>query len=177
MVLDLLDVAGVLGQHEVDSSSLSAETTSTTNPMDVVLLLEGELVVDNEADLLDIDTSCEEIGSDQHTDGTATELLHDDVTLDLVHLTVHDRHGEVVLGHSFLKLLNTLLGVTVDEGLRDVKVGVQVEQDFHLPVLLLDGDVVLVDTFEGKLLVLNEDFGGFAHKVLGELQDLVGEGS
>ena len=69
MVLDGLDELGILGQHEVDGGTLSTETTSTTDSVDVVLLLVGELVVDNKTDLLNINTSSEEISSDQDTDG------------------------------------------------------------------------------------------------------------
>ena len=68
MILDLLDEGSILGQHEVDGGTLSTETTSTTDSVDVVLLL-GELVVDNKTDLLNINTSSEEISSDQDTDG------------------------------------------------------------------------------------------------------------
>jgi len=47
MVLDLLDESGILRENEVDSSSFSTETTSSTDSVNVVLLLDGELVVDN----------------------------------------------------------------------------------------------------------------------------------
>lgn len=175
MVLDLLDELGVLGQHEVDSGTLSTVTTSTTNSVDVVLLLEGQLVVDDQTDLLHIDTSGKQISGDEHTDRAGTELLHHNVSLELVHLTVHDRDGEIVLSHGLLELLNTLLGVTVDEGLVDVQVGVQVEQNVHLPLLLLDSDVVLVNTFEGELLVLDKNLCGLTHEVLGHAEDLWGQ--
>ena len=122
VVLDFLDEGGILGQHEVNRGTLLAESTSSTDSVDVVLLLEGELVVDNQADLLDIDTSGEEVSGDQDTDGALTELLHDDVSLELVHLTVHHRHREVLLGHDLLKLLNSLLGVAVNECLVNVQV-------------------------------------------------------
>jgi hypothetical protein len=79
---------------------------------------------------------------------------------------VHDRDSEVVLSHRLFELLNALLGVTVDESLVDVQVGVQVQQDVHLPLFFLDSDVVLVDTFEGQLLVLHKDLCGITHEVL-----------
>ena len=177
MILDLFDEGSILGQHEVDGGTLSTETTSTTDSVDVVLLLVGKLVVDNETDLLNINTSSEEISCDQDTDGTGTELFHDDITAELVHLTVHDADSEVVLGHGLLEVLNSLLGVTVDEGLVDVQVGVQVEEDFHLPLFFLDSDVVLVDTFKSELLVLDENLCGVSHEVLGHTKDLRREGS
>ena len=89
VILDLLDEVGVLGQHEVDSSTLLAETTSSTNSVDVVLLLEWKFIVDDQTNLLHIDTSSEQIGRNQHTDCALTELLHNDVSLELVHFTVH----------------------------------------------------------------------------------------
>ncbi len=89
MILDLLEEAGVLGKHKVDGSSLTTETTSAADSMDVVLLLHRELVVDNETDLLDIDTSGKQVSGDENTDGTGSELLHHDFTLLLVHLSVH----------------------------------------------------------------------------------------
>jgi len=177
MILDLLDEAGVLGQDEVDGSTLLTETSSSTDSVDVVLLLEWQLVVDNEANLLHIDTSGKQVSGDEHADGSLTELLHDDVSAELVHLSVHDGDGEVLIGHDLLELLNTLLGVTVDEGLVDVEVGIQVEENLNLPVVLLHGDVVLMNTFEGELLVLDQNLGGVAHEVLGQSEDLVGQGS
>ena len=89
MVLDLLDEAGVLREDEVDGSSLSTETTSSTDSVNVVLLLDGELVVDDETNLLHINTSSKQVSGDEHADGSLSELLHDDVSLDLVHLSVH----------------------------------------------------------------------------------------
>lgn len=89
MILNLSDELGVVWKDEVDSNSLSSESTSSTNSMDVVLLLEWKLVVDDETNLLDINTSCEKIGGDENSGGTSSELLHDAVSLDLVHLSVH----------------------------------------------------------------------------------------
>ena len=167
MLLNLLDEGGVLRKHEVNGSTLATKTAGTTNSMDVVLFLEGKLVVDNETNLLNINTTSEEISGDEDTDGTGTELLHDDVTTELVHLTVHDGDGEIVLSHGLLELFNTLLGVAVDEGLVDIKVGVEVKKDVHLPLVLFDSDVVLLDTFKGELLVLNQNLCGVAHEVSG----------
>lgn len=174
MLLDLLDEAGVGGADEVDGGTLATVAASATDSVDVVLLLEGELVVDDEADLLHVDASGEEVGGDQDAGGAGTELLHDHVASHLVHLSVHDGDAEVVLLHLFCELNDSLLGVAIDEGLVDVEVAVQVEEHVHLPLLLLYGDVVLLDTFEGELLVLDQNLGGLPHEVLGQLQDVEG---
>jgi len=173
VVLDLLNESGVLRENEVDGSTLSSETACSTNSVDVVFLLKRQLVVDNEADLLNVDTTGKQVSANQHSDGARSELLHDDVSFKLVHLAMHDTDCEVVLSHALLKLFNSLLGVTVNQGLVDVQVGIQVEQDFHLPFVLLNCNVVLSDTFKGKLLVFDKDLCGVTHEVLGHLQDFI----
>jgi hypothetical protein len=159
MILQVLQEAGILGQHEVDGCALATEATSAADSMDIVLLLQGQLVVNNETDLLDINTSSEKISGDQDTDGTGSELLHDDLTFLLVHLAVHGCDNEILFGHGLLEGIDSTLGVAVDNSLLDVKVGVQVKQDLNLPLGLLDSDVVLVNTVEGEGLLLDEDLG------------------
>ena len=175
VLLNFLDEARVLGQDEVDGGTLSAETARATDPVDVAFLALGQLVVDHEADLLHVDTSGEQVCGDEHAHRARAELLHDDVTLLLVHLTVHDGDHEVALLHQGLELFDSLLGVAVDDGLVDIQIGVQVEHHLHLPLLLLDGDVVLVDTLQGQLLALDQDLGRVAHEVLRHAQNLGGQ--
>jgi hypothetical protein len=68
MLLDLLDENSVLWQDEVDCGTLSTETTGSTNSVNVVFLLEGKLVVDDETNLLNIDTSGKKVSGDENTD-------------------------------------------------------------------------------------------------------------
>lgn len=172
MILDILEEASVLGEHEVDRGSLSSESASSTDSVDVVLLLDGQLVVNHETNLLHIDSSGEKVRGDEHTHGTLSELLHHDVSLDLVHLAVHDVDDEVLLSHVLFELFDPLLGVAVDEGLVDVQVGVEVKKHLDLPLFLLHGDVVLVDTFKSELLVLDEDLGWLPHEMLGQSENI-----
>ena len=176
MVLDFSDELGVVWQHEVDGDSLSSESTSSSDSMDVNFLLHWELVVDDESDLLDIDSSCEQIGGDEDSGGSSSELLHDGVSLHLVHLSVHGGDGEVVVVHGLLEFQNSLFGVAIDQSLVDVQVGVEIEEDLHLPLFLLDSDIVLTDTFEGQVLTLDEDLLWVTHEMLGESQDVVWHG-
>lgn len=176
MILDFLKEAGILRKNKVDGCSLSTETASTTDSVDVVLFLHGELVVDNETDLLDIDTSGEQVSGDEDTNSTGSELLHHDFTLLLVHLTVHTGDDEILFGHGALELIDSLLSVTVDDSLLDIKVGVEVKKYIHLPLVLLDGDIVLVDTFEGQVFLLDENLGRISHEMLGQTQNVGRQG-
>ena len=85
----------LLGSDKVDCDTLSSETTTTTDSVNVVLSGGRKIVVDDEGDLLNIDTTGEEIGGDEDTGRSGSELLHDNLTLTLVHISVHGcrRHG------------------------------------------------------------------------------------
>ena len=48
--------------------------------MDVVLPVGWEIVVDDQGNLLDVDTTGQEISSDKNTAGSRPELTHDHVT-------------------------------------------------------------------------------------------------
>jgi len=172
MVLDLLEESGVARQHEIDGGSFLTETTSTSNPVNVVLLLLWQLEVDDETDLLDVDAASKHVGGDQDADGTGSELLHHDFSLLLVHLTVHAGDHKILLGHVALELVHSALRIAVNDGLINVQVRVEVEQDIHLPLLLFYGNVVLVDTFKGQVFLLHQDLGRVPHKVLRQAQDI-----
>lgn len=79
-LLDLTEHANIVGGDEVDSNTLTTETTATTNTVNVVLTVGGEIVVDDQGNLLDIDTTGQEVSGDQDTGGTRAELLHDNIT-------------------------------------------------------------------------------------------------
>jgi hypothetical protein len=63
-------------------------------PVDVVLLGGREVVVDDERDLLDVDTTGEEVGGDEDPRRARAELLHDDLALALLHVTVCEKGRE-----------------------------------------------------------------------------------
>lgn len=144
--------------------------------MDVVLAVGGQVVVDDKGDLLDVDTTGKQVGGDQDTRRSGTELLHDDITLSLVHVAVHSGDGEVTSSELVGEPVDLPAGVAEDDGLGDGDGLVQVGEGVELPVLLLDGDVELLDTFEGKLVLLDQDADGVAHELGGNLEDVLGHG-
>ena len=176
-LLDLSHHAHILGGNEVDGNSLTTETTTTTNAVDVVLPVGGEIVVDDQRDLLDIDTTGQKVSGNQDTRRTGSEFLHNQVTLSLVHVTVHGRDGEVTSGELIGEPVNLSAGVAEDDGLGDSNGLVQVREGIEFPLLLLDSDVELLDTFQGKLVLLDEDTNGVAHELGRNLQNVLGHSS
>lgn len=67
--------------------------------MNVVLTVGWQIIVDDTGNLLHINTTGQQVSSDEDTGGASTELPHDHFTFTLVHITVHSGHGEVTLMH------------------------------------------------------------------------------
>ena len=117
------------------------------------------------------------IGGDQDTRGARAELLHDDITLALVHVSVHGGHSKVAGSELVGEPVDLSAGVAEDDSLRDSDGLVEIGKRVELPLLLLDGDVELLDTFEGEFVLLDEDSDRVAHEFGGNLEDVLGHGS
>ena len=68
-------------------------------------------------------------------------------------------------------------GVAEDDGLCDCDSLVEIGEGIQLPILLLDGNVELFDTFEGQFVLLDEDSHGIAHELGGNFEDVLWHGS
>ena len=89
---------------------------------------------------------------------------------------MQDREYEIILFHRFFKLDNRLLCVAVDDRLVDIKLTVKFHEDVKLPLCLLACYVVLIDTFEGEVLLADEDASWFVHEHRCEVEDILREG-
>lgn len=175
-LFNLTHHADVVSSDEVNGNTLSAETTTTTDTVDVVLPVGGEIVVDDQGNLLDIDTTGQKVSGDQDTRRAGSELLHNQVTLSLVHVTVHGRDGEVTGGQLVSQPIDLSAGVAEDDGLGDGDGLVEIGQGVELPLLLLNSNVELLDTFQGKFVLLDKDTNGVTHESGGDLKDVLGHG-
>ena len=57
-------------------------------PVNVIFTIGGKVVVNNKGDLLNINSSCQQISSNENSGRTRTEFSHDHVALFLVHVTM-----------------------------------------------------------------------------------------
>jgi len=64
--------------------------------MDVVFDVAGKVIVDDEGNLLDVDTTGEEIGGDEDAAASSAEFVHNDVTFLLCGFSVCCRDGKVL---------------------------------------------------------------------------------
>merc|ERR1719410_3325673 len=114
-LLDISQVADISLGKEIDGDTLTPETTRTTNTVDIVLAIGGEIVVNNQGYLLHVNTTGEQVCGDEHTRGTRSELSHDKITLALVHISVHCRHGKVTALHLLRQPVDLPPSVAVDD--------------------------------------------------------------
>merc|ERR1711939_535801 len=140
-LLDFAHHADIISRDEVDSNALAAETTTAADAVDVVLAVGRQIIVDDQGDLLNVDATSQKIGGDQDTRRTRTELLHDDITLSLLHVTVHGRDGEVTSSQLVGEPVDLSASVAEDDSLGDGDGLVQIGKGIELPLLLLHRNV------------------------------------
>lgn len=99
---------------------------SISLPVDVVFTMVGQIIVDYQRHLLNVNPASEEIGGDQDTGRTRSELTHNNVTLLLLHLTVHSGNGEISLVHLLCKPIDFPASVAENDGLSNTQCVVQV---------------------------------------------------
>lgn len=114
--------------------------------------------------------------TDQNTGRSRAELLHNNLTLSLLHVTVHGRDSELAGLELVGEPVDFSPRVAEDDGLGDGNGLVQVGQGVELPVLLLDGDVELLDTFKRQLVALDENTDRVAHELGGDFKNVGGHG-
>ena len=141
--------------------------------MNVVLLVCRQVVVDHQGNLLDIDTSGQQVGGDQDSGRTGSELVHDGVSIRLRQVSMDGRNSEFSLRQSLSQRLDLISGIAEDNGLGDRDGVVQVTQTVELVALLLDVNEELLDTFKGQLVLLDQDSYRVVHEFGGDLQDVL----
>jgi len=165
----------ILGGHKIDGQSSSTKSSRSSDSVKVILSGGGQVIVDHHGDLLYIDSSSQEIGGDQNSGSSGSELLHDQLSL-VESLRVNVRDGESLLVHSGGQLLDLLSGVAEDHRLVDADLVVQIAKGVQLPLLSFDVDVELSNSLKGELLVLDKDLNGVLEDLVGDLHDLRGHG-
>lgn len=104
--------------------------------MDVEFSVDGEIVVDNYGDLLNIETSSPDICGDKNSIFTISEIVHDFITLFLVELSMNAAQREVLFSHLASKPLDSLDCVNKYNCLSDCNRVVEITERFEFPFFL-----------------------------------------
>mmetsp|Transcript_8644 Transcript_8644/g.17906 ORF Transcript_8644/g.17906 Transcript_8644/m.17906 type:complete len:289 (-) Transcript_8644:672-1538(-) len=175
ILLDIAENADIVVFHKVDGHTLASVPTGTTDAVDVKLTVVGQVVVDHERHLLDVKSTGPHVCGDKNASAAAPELYHDCLTLLLGHVTVHRRHGEVVLPHLLRQPVHLSLCVAENDSLCDGESIVQIAQSIELPLFTLHCHEELTDSLESQLITLHQDPHGVCHELRGHLKHLIGE--
>lgn len=111
----------VLVGDKVDSNSEVTETSRTSDSVKVSLGVSWEVEVDDDIDSLDVDTTGEQVGADQVSAVSLTEVVEDAVSVVLSHLGVNVVARVSDLSDLLGKKFDTLSGVTEDDRLVDLE--------------------------------------------------------
>jgi hypothetical protein len=65
-----------------------SETATSTDSMEISFCVFGEIEIDDNVDGLDVDTTGEEIGTDEIATDSLTEIVEDAITMSLKHFGV-----------------------------------------------------------------------------------------
>lgn len=174
---DITQDSDIFAGDEVDGNTLATKSSTATDTVDVVLTVAGQIVVDDQRDLLNVDTTGPDIGGNEDSRVALSEILHDAVTLLLRHLAVHRGDGEVGLTHLVGQPIDLTAGVAEDDGLCDSKSVVKIAESIKLPFLLLNGDEILLQAFKGQLITLDENADWVGHEFCRHVEHIVREGS
>mmetsp|Transcript_28304 Transcript_28304/g.50560 ORF Transcript_28304/g.50560 Transcript_28304/m.50560 type:complete len:267 (+) Transcript_28304:282-1082(+) len=173
VLLNIAQNAHIVVAHKIDGHALSTEAARAADAVDVELAVVGQVVVDDEGDVLHVQPARPDVGGDEHAGTAATEFAHDGVALFLRHVAVHRRDGEVVLPHLLRQPVHLALGVAKDDGLCDGEGVVEVAESVKLPLLALHRHKKLLDALQRQLIALHQHAHGVRHKLVRHLQHLV----
>lgn len=173
ILLDISEDPDVIVLDKVDGHTLAAKSSGSADTVDVQLTIVGQVIVDDQRDLLNINAPGPNVGGDQDSRLARPELLHNGIALLLRHISVHGADGEVGFPHLFSEPIHLPLGVAEDDGLCYGQRVVQVAKCVKLPLFSLDGDEELLDAFQSQLVTLDQDPDGVGHELGSHFQDFV----
>ena len=88
-MLDALEAVHVIVAHKSDGLAIAIGTGGTTDTVYVILAIGWHIVVDNQTDIVDIDTTGHNIGSHQHIGLSGLKTIHSLIALGLREVGVH----------------------------------------------------------------------------------------
>jgi hypothetical protein len=161
--------------EESSGNTSVSGTTSTTDTVDIVVDVGGEIVVDDVLDVGDIETTGCDSGGNEDGATSRAEHLEGTLTLALGAVTVNRGGGEALVDEEVGERIGHTLGLDEDQS-KTSAVGVEdVEQDGAL-VNVLDVLNLLGDVLRGGTDTTDREEDILLEEVTGQQLDVAGEG-
>ena len=151
LVFNCKQVVLVVLSDEVDGQTEVTKTTRSSDSVQVSLSILGEIEVDHNVNRNDIDTTCEQVSTDETASFSVLEIMENSVSIRLSHSRVDEEARVPQLVDLLSEQLYSLSRVAEDDSLTDVELGEQGVQAVELLSLFQIG-VVLGETLERKLI-------------------------
>lgn len=137
-LLDLVELALLLLRNEGDGAARRCGARRAADAVDVVLGIVRHVVVDDQADILDVDAARHDVGGHQDLDLVVLEVEHHLLALRLLQVGVHRGHLELHALERMGQLLDLHLRRRKDDRLRIGRLGEQFADDPQLLALVAD---------------------------------------
>lgn len=146
-------LAVIFAAHERNGQTLGTESARATNPMQVLIGFVRHIVVDNDVDALEVDTTTEHIGGYQYSALILLEFIVFLQSFLLVHPAIDDGGREIALAQQLVQLLGTTYTVDEYDDLIELE---RIQQIVQLTVLSRLGqlDVVLLQAVQSQLTLI-----------------------
>lgn len=171
------DLLVFLRGDEGEGQSLGAISACSADTMQVLVRVKRHVVVDNDVDLLNVDTSTQQVGANHDSVFTLLELVVDLEPILHLHATEACDAWEFLLLDNLVQLLGIVLLVGEDDDLVELEVVEQVDQ-LHDLLLLVQLHVVLLQTVQVQLrFVIDVELKRILHEHLADIFGLLRERS
>jgi len=175
-LLQFSEGTDIVSGDKVNGNTFSSESTATTDSVNVVLQVSWEVIIDDQGDLLDVNTTSKKISGDQNSAGTSSEFVQNEISFLHGNISVSGGDGEVSGSHLVGQPVDLSSGVAEDDCLGNIQGIVEVTQSVELPFLFLHTDIELFDTFQGEFIPLDKNLDGVVHELLGDFKCIGGHG-
>lgn len=142
LLLNSVEGESVVVGDQIDCNTKVAEPSTSPDSMEVGFSHLGEVEVDHHVDCLNVDTTSEQVGTDQVSTQTSSEVMENSVPVSLSHLGVDVVTGVAQLGYLLSQQFHTLGRVAEDDTLVNLQLGEKCVEAVNL-LTFLDEGVVL----------------------------------
>ncbi len=169
-MLDVLEIEDLTSDDKGVRLARLPGAAGAADSVDIVFSVLGQVEVDDNLDVLDIDAAGSHIGGNQQVDIAAAEAVHHPGAHHLLHVAVECLGGIAAGLQLFGQLVDLLLGVAEHKRQLDALGFDQAAENLDL-VRLADLDVELLDVGDRHLLRGDPNMQRFAQVLVGQLDD------
>src|SRR5690606_29798338 len=137
--------------------------TGTSDTVDVVFGLHGQVVVESVADALHINAAGSYVCSNQYTQPAFLQQAQSTGALALVHVTMQGGSGKALVRQTIGQIIGATLGSGKDNGLIQVGIAQQVIKQAHLVIVVVCVKQGLCDVCVFLLMAGNFNLLGITH--------------